>query len=89
MSTGLTGLVFLLGLIISTLGIVLFAVSGLPTYVIPVFWFIGLLLFGWALLSFALNPDLEDYQRNVAFFFLVLLVAFLFGYGLAFKVVFM
>jgi hypothetical protein len=53
---------------------------------IPVVWFIGLLLFGWALLSYSLNPELEDYQRNVAFFFLVLIVTVLFGYGVAISV---
>jgi hypothetical protein len=44
------------------------------------------LLFGWALLSYSLNPELEDYQRNVAFFFLVLIVTVLFGYGVAISV---
>lgn len=87
MSTMLTGLLFLIGLILATLGIVLLAVPDIATsIVIPVVWFIGLFFFGWALFSYSLNPELEDYQRNVAFFFLVLIVTVLFGYGVAFKV---
>jgi hypothetical protein len=83
MSTMLTGLLFLIGIILATLGIFLIPVLGSSSILIPVVWFIGLLLFGWALLSYSLNPELEDYQRNVAFFFLVLLVTVLFGYGVA------
>ena len=86
MSSMLTGLLFLIGLVLATLGIFLIPVLGPSSILIPVVWFIGLLLFGWALLSYSLNPELEDYQRNVAFFFLVLLVTVLFGYGVAIKV---
>jgi len=86
MSTMLTGLIFLIGLILATFGILLIPLVGPTSVLIPVVWFIGFLLFGWALLSYSLNPELEDYQRNVAFFFLVLLVTVLFGYGVAFKV---
>jgi len=86
MSTMITGLLFLIGLILATLGILLIPVLGSSSILIPVVWFIGFLLFGWALLSYSLNPELEDYQRNVAFFFVVLLVVVLFGYGVAFNV---
>jgi len=86
MSTMITGLLFLIGLILATLGILLIPVLGSTSILIPVVWFIGFLLFGWALLSYSLNPELEDYQRNVAFFFVVLLVVVLFGYGVAFNV---
>ncbi|WXG47361.1 MAG: hypothetical protein WED05_11990 [Candidatus Atabeyarchaeum deiterrae] len=82
MSTMITGLLFILGLLLTTLGIVL-AALGLSTLILGVLWFIGLLLFGWALLSFGLNPELEDYQRNIAFFFAVLLVTLLFGVGIS------
>jgi len=85
MSTMITGILFVLGLLLTTLGIVLKALLG-SSIIIPVVWFIGLLLFGWALLSFGLNPELEDYQRNVAFFFAVLLVTILFGVGVQFIV---
>jgi len=87
MSTMLTGLLFLIGLILATLGIFLIPVLGATSVVIPLVWFVGFLLFGWALLSYSLNPELEDYQRNVAFFFVVLLIVVLFGYGVAFNVV--
>jgi hypothetical protein len=85
MSTAITGFLFLIGLILATLGILLMNVMA-GSILIPVVWFIGFLLFGWALLSYSLNPELEDYQRNVAFFFVVLLVLVLFGYGVAFAV---
>jgi hypothetical protein len=85
MSTMLTGLIFLIGLLIATFGI--FATEFWPGNIINyVLWFIGLFLFGWALLSYSLNPELEDYQRNVAFFFLVLVVTVFFGYGLSITV---
>jgi len=86
MSTMLTGLLFLIGLILATLGIFLIPVLGASSVVIPLVWFVGFFFFGWALLSYSLNPELEDYQRNVAFFFLVLLVVVLFGFGVLFKV---
>jgi steroid 5-alpha reductase family enzyme len=86
MSSMLTGLLFLIGIVLATLGIFLIPVLGSSSILIPVVWFIGFLLFGWALLSYSLNPELEDYQRNVAFFFLVLLVTVLFGYGVAINV---
>jgi len=87
MSTGITGLVFILGLLLATLGILLTAPSfAMSDVVIAAVEFIGLFLFGWGLLSYSLNPELEDYQRNVAFFFLVLVVTVLFGYGVAIHV---
>jgi len=92
MSTMITGILFVLGLFLTTLGIVLKALVWVPAstglLVIGVLWFFGLLLFGWALLSFGLNPELEDYQRNVAFFFAVLLVTLLFGVGIGFSLTF-
>jgi hypothetical protein len=85
LSTSLTGILFVIGIFLTTLGIVLTA--ALPgNIIIPVVWFIGLFIFLWSLLSFSLNPDLEDYQRNVAFLFLVLVTVILFGYGIAFNV---
>jgi len=85
MSTSLTGILFVLGVLLTTLGILLKAVLG-SSVIIPVVWFIGLLIFLWSLLSFALNPDLEDYQRNVAFLFVVLVTVILYGYGISFLV---
>jgi len=88
MSTTITGFLFLIGILLATLGIFLtapsLAISGTYTAIL---WFIGFFFVGWALLSYSLNPELEDYQRNVAFFFVVLLVVVLFGYGVSFAVV--
>jgi len=82
MSTSLTGILFVIGILLTTLGILLTA--ALPgNIIIPLVWFIGLFIFLWSLLSFSLNPDLEDYQRNVAFLFVVLVTVILFGYGIA------
>jgi len=82
----LTGLFFVIGLILAAFGIVLIPLAGATSIFVPVVWTIGLFLFGWALLSYSLNPELEDYQRNVAFFFVVLVVTVLFGYGVHFAV---
>jgi hypothetical protein len=87
MSTTITGFLFLIGILLATLGIFLTAPSlAISTTVTYVLYFIGFFFVGWALLSYSLNPELEDYQRNVAFFFVVLLVVVLFGYGVAFSV---
>jgi len=86
MSSMLTGLLFVIGLILAAFGILLIPLVGSSSILVPVVWFIGLFLFGWALLSYSLNPELEDYQRNVAFFFVVLVVTLLFGYGVSFAV---
>jgi hypothetical protein len=86
MSSTITGLLFLIGLILAAFGILLIPLVGATSVLVPVVWFIGLLLFGWALLSYSLNPELEDYQRNVAFFFVVLVVTVLFGYGVSIAV---
>jgi hypothetical protein len=85
MSTSLTGILFVIGILLTTLGILLKAVLG-SSIAIPLVWFIGLFILLWSLLSFSLNPDLEDYQRNVAFLFVVLITVILFGYGIAFNV---
>jgi len=87
MSTTITGLLFLIGILLATLGIFLLAPAlAISSTIVYILWFIGFFFFGWALLSYALNPELEDYQRNVAFFFVVLLVVVLFGYGVSFAV---
>jgi len=88
MSTSLTGIFFILGILLTTLGIL---VGGLLTgttllLVRGILEFIGLFFFLWSLLSYSLNPDLEDFQRNVAFLFVVLVTVILFGAGIAFSV---
>lgn len=92
MSTFVTGILFVLGILLTTLSIFILGLvySGLPLatamLIKGLLSFIGLFLFLWSLLSYSLNPDLEDYQRNVAFLFLVLVTVILFGYGLMFTV---
>jgi len=91
MSTMISGLFFVLGALLATLGILVG--SMLPTLGLTntlliegILFFIGLFFFLWGLLSFSLNPDLEDYQRNVAFLFAALVVVILFHYGIQFVV---
>jgi len=88
MSTSLTGIFFVLGILLTTLAML---VNGLvpgglalstAALVDGVLYFIGLFFFLWSLLSYSLNPDLEDYQRNVAFLFLVLVTVILFSFGM-------
>ena len=86
LSTSLTGILFVIGIIIASLGILTTAVLGSTHILNFVLWFIGLFLFLWSMLSYSLNPDLEDYQRNVAFLFAVLVTVILFGYGIRFVV---
>ena len=89
MSTSLTGIFFVLGILLTTLGIL---VGGLglgatnTALIRGILEFIGLFFFLWSLLSYSLNPDLEDYQRNVAFLFVVLVTVILFGAGISFLV---
>jgi len=85
----ITGILFVLGVLLATLGILvggLGLAAATQALLQGVLWFIGLFLFLWSLLSYSLNPDLEDYQRNVAFLFVVLVTVILFGYGIAFTV---
>jgi hypothetical protein len=86
MSTSITGILFVIGILLTTLGILLKAVLPVDSVIIPLVWFIGLFVFLWSLLSYSLNPGLEDYQRNVAFLFVVLVTVILFGYGISFAV---
>jgi len=89
MSTSLTGIFFLLGILLTTLGILvggLGLAASTELLLKGILYFIGLFFFLWALLSYSLNPDLEDYQRNVAFLFVALVTVILFGYGIQFIV---
>jgi len=89
MSTGLTGIFFVLGILLTTLAILVGGLGlGATTQALfqGILWFIGLFFFLWSLLSYSLNPDLEDFQRNVAFLFLVLVTVILFNVGISFVV---
>jgi hypothetical protein len=80
MSFMISGVLFILGILLATLGILVSAL--LPGILVPLLYFIGLFLFGWGLLSFGLHPDIDENRRTIAFFFAVLLVTVLFGYGI-------
>ena len=80
MSMMITGILFVLGILIATLGILTTALA-VDTRITAFLVFIGLFLFGWALLSFGLHPEVEENRKTIAFFFAVLLVTVLFGYG--------
>jgi len=81
MSFMISGVLFVLGILLAALGILALAL-GLGTLVEYLLYFIGLFLFGWGLLSFGLHPDIDENRRTIAFFFAVLLVTVLFGYGI-------
>jgi len=85
MSTTITGYLFVLGILLASLAILCTALA-LGTVVVYLLYFIGLFLLGWALLSFGLHPDIDESRRAIAFFFAVLLVTVLFGYGVQFLV---
>jgi len=89
MSTMLTGIFFVLGILLSTLAILIGGLglaADTALLLRDLLLFIGLFFFLWSLLSYALNPDLEDFQRNVAFLFVVLVTVILFGAGIIFIV---
>jgi hypothetical protein len=81
MSMMITGILFVLGILLASLGILTTALSVDPR-VNAFLFFIGLFLFGWALLSLGLHPEVSESSRTVAFFFAALLVTVLFGYGI-------
>jgi len=82
MSMMITGILFVLGILIASLGILTTALA-IDTRITAFLVFIGLFLFGWALLSLGLHPDVEENRKTVAFFFAVLLVTVLFKYGIS------
>jgi hypothetical protein len=85
MSTQITGILFLIGILLAALGILLKVSSlGITDVVIGLVLFIGLFLLGWALLSLSLHPDIDESRRAIAFFFVVLLTTVLFAYGVSF-----
>jgi len=81
MSMMITGILFVLGILLATLGILTTALA-VDTRITAFMFFIGLFLFGWALLSLGLHPEVDDSRRTVAFLFAALLVTVLFGYGI-------
>jgi len=83
MSLQISGILFVIGILLAALGILLKVGSlGLSDVVVKLVIFIGLFLTGWALLSLSMHPDIDESRRAIAFFFVLLLVVVLFGYGL-------
>jgi len=83
MSMQLTGILFVVGILIAALGIVLAVPSlAISATIIALMEFIGLFLLGWALMSLSLHPDIDESRKAISFFFLLLLVVVLFHYGL-------
>jgi hypothetical protein len=82
MSFMISGVLFVLGILLAALSLLTIglALDPLITYILL---FIGLFLLGWGLLSFGLHPDIDQQRRTIAFFFAVLLVTVLFGYGIS------
>jgi len=82
----ITGILYLIGILLAALGILLTALSGIDAVIIALVEFIGLFILGWALLSTGLHPDIDESRRAIAFFFTVLLVTVLFAYGVSFAI---
>jgi len=79
----LTGILFVLGILLATLSILLTVPSlNISATIIAFVQFIGLFLLGWSLLSLSLHPDIDESRKAISFFFVLLLVVVLFHYGL-------
>lgn len=85
MSATITGILYILALLLGSLAIFTSAVLTGSTLVLVngILFFIGAFLAGWALLSFALHPALDQNQRIIATVFLVLLLFVLFNAGVS------
>jgi len=92
MSASLTGILYILALLFGTLTILVTAFTTLPpttmALVNGVFFFLGAFFGGWALISFALHPGLDNNQRFVAALFTGLLLLLFFHAGVGFSVSF-
>jgi len=91
LSATITGVLFIVALLLGTLTIFITGLSlGTTTTeeVNGLLFFIGALLAAIALMSYMLHPDLEDNQRYAVAIFLVLLLLVLFNAGVGFKLSF-
>jgi len=92
LSATITGVLFVVALLLGTLTIFISGISSLGTTTISeingLLFFIGALLAAIALMSYMLHPDLEDNQRYAVAIFLVLLLLVLFNAGVGFKLTF-
>jgi len=92
LSATITGVLFVLALLLGTLTIFISGITSLRATTIAqingFLFFIGALLAAIALISYTLHPDLDDNQRYAVAIFLVILILVLFNAGVAFKLQF-
>jgi len=74
----LNTLIFFVGFILSILTFLLFNVYN-NAIILGLLRFLGLFLTGWSLLGFAVNKDMLEGQRFIAFFFALLILVGLFA----------
>jgi len=88
LSATITGVLFVLALLLGTLTIFISGITSLGATTIAqingFLFFIGALLAAIALISYTLHPDLEDNQRYAVAIFLVILLLVLFNAGVSF-----
>jgi len=86
MSAMITGILYIIALLLGTLTILIsgLALGSTGTLVNALLFFIAAFLAGWALLSFAFHPGLDDKQRLVAAIFTGLLLLLFFNAGTLF-----
>jgi len=84
MSASITGILYIIALLLGALAIVVSGYTALGTtiYLVNgVLFFLGAFFGGWALLSFALHPGLDNNQRFVAALFTALLLLVFFNHA--------
>jgi len=92
LSATITGVLFVLALLLGTLTIFISGITSLGATTIAeingFLFFIGALLAAIALISYTLHPDLDDNQRYAVAIFLVVLLLVLFNAGVSFALQF-
>jgi len=92
MSASLTGILYILALLLGTLTLLVSAFTTLPAATMALvnglLFFLAAFFGGWALISFALHPALDNNQRFVAALFTVLLLLVFFNAGVGFTLAF-
>jgi len=78
----LNTLIFFVGFILSILTYLLFKVYP-NLLILGLLQFIGLFLTGWALIGYAVNKDMLEGQRFIAFFFALLVLVGIFAFAFA------
>jgi len=75
---GMSTLIFFLGFLLSIVTFIVFKLDPIAS-ALGVLEFLGVLLTGWALISFAVNKDMLEGQRFIALLFALLLVLSIFA----------